>query len=106
MDKFGEVQSTFWRDWKIKLEEQKRATDHSRALEHIIPGVEAARFLSGDIEYIQHAIYSLIDSVKMEKKHILTNVLKLANNYGVSRAEVGVCKHSEDVFYLCLASFS
>lgn len=88
MDKFGKVESTFWRDWKLKLEGQKCIADQTRVLEQIIPGVETARFLSGDFDYIQSVIFSIIDSMKMEKKHILKDILELSNTYGVNRVEV------------------
>lgn len=88
IDKLDKVQSTFWREWKLKLEEQKRLADHSRVLEKIIPGVETARFLSGDFAYIKSVVLSLIESVKLEKKHILKDVLKLADTYGLNHTEV------------------
>ena len=88
IDKLDKEQSTFWREWKVKLEEQKRLADHSRVLEKIIPGVETARFLSGDFAYIKSEVLSLIESVKMEKKHILKDVLKLADTYGLNHIEV------------------
>ncbi|XP_057950810.1 MAG2-interacting protein 2 isoform X2 [Malania oleifera] len=87
MDRIG-VHSTFWREWKLKLEEQKHIADRSRVLERIIPGVETARFLSGDFNYIQSVVFSLIESVKFEKKHILKDVLKLADTYSLSRTKV------------------
>ncbi|KAL4300939.1 hypothetical protein S245_060885 [Arachis hypogaea] len=88
IDKLGKVQSSFWREWKLKLEEQKRLTDHSRALQKIIPGVETERFLSGDSIYIENVVLNLIESVKMEKKHILKDILKLADTYGLKSTEV------------------
>ncbi|KAJ6672907.1 NEUROBLASTOMA-AMPLIFIED SEQUENCE [Salix viminalis] len=88
MTKIDEVQSTFWREWKFKLEEKKRVAEQSRELEKIIPGVETGRFLSGDLDYIKSAIFSLIESVKFEKKHIIRDVLKLVNAYGLNHAEV------------------
>lgn len=88
VEKIDKVQSTFWREWKLKLEEEKRIADHSRALEKIIPGVETQRFLSGDIQYIKFVITSLIESVKLVKKHILRDLLKIADTYGLSRTEV------------------
>ncbi|XVE58313.1 hypothetical protein DITRI_Ditri04bG0160200 [Diplodiscus trichospermus] len=88
INKIDEVQSSFWREWKLKLEEKKCVADHSRFLEQIIPGVETARFLSGDVSYIESVVFSLIESLKLEKKHILKDVLKLANTYGLNRAEV------------------
>ncbi|OMO93554.1 Secretory pathway Sec39 [Corchorus olitorius] len=88
INKIDEVQSSFWREWKLKLEEKKRVADHSRLVEQIIPGVETARFLSGDISYIESVVFSLIESVKLEKKHILKGVLKLADTYGLNRVEV------------------
>lgn len=88
ISKIDEVQSTFWRDWKLKLEEKKLAAEHSRVLEQIIPGVETARFLSGDFDYIESAVFSLIESVKLEKKRIMGDVLKLADTYSLNRTEV------------------
>ncbi|OMO87876.1 Secretory pathway Sec39 [Corchorus capsularis] len=88
INKIDEVQSSFWREWKLKLEEKKRVADHSRLVEQIIPGVETARFLSGDISYIESAVFSLIESLKLEKKHILKGVLKLADTYVLNRVEV------------------
>ncbi|CAL9082320.1 unnamed protein product [Musa acuminata var. zebrina] len=88
MVQIDKVTSTFWREWKIKLEEQKRLADHVRDLERIMPGIEAARFLSRDMEYIKGVIFSFIDSVKLEKKHILKEAVKLADTYGLDRIEV------------------
>ncbi|XP_042492320.1 MAG2-interacting protein 2 isoform X2 [Macadamia integrifolia] len=88
MVKIDEVQSTFWRDWKSKLEEQKRMADQSRALEQLIPGVETARFFSGDYVYIESVILSLIDSLKLEKKPVLKEALKLADAYGLKQTDV------------------
>lgn len=88
IDKLGKVQSSFWREWKLKLEEQKRLTEHSRALQKIIPGVETERFLSGDSIYIENVVISLIESVKLEKKHILKDILRLADTYGLNCTEV------------------
>ncbi|XP_022723138.1 MAG2-interacting protein 2 isoform X1 [Durio zibethinus] len=88
INKIDEVQSSFWREWKLKLEETKRVADHSRLLEQTIPGVETARFLSGDVSYVECVVFSLIESLKLEKKHILKDVLKLADTYGLNRAEV------------------
>ncbi|KAI3974404.1 hypothetical protein MKX01_038737 [Papaver californicum] len=70
----GKVQSTFWREWKSKLEEQKLFTDQSKNLEKM-PGVDTARFLSGDSKHIENVVFSLIDGVKMEKKPTLKEVL-------------------------------
>ncbi|XP_031271389.1 MAG2-interacting protein 2 [Pistacia vera] len=88
LNKIDKVQSTFWREWKLKLEEKKCVADRSRLLEQIIPGVETARFLSGDIKYIESVVFSLVESVKLEKKPILNNVLKLVETYGLNRNEV------------------
>ncbi|XP_028099508.1 MAG2-interacting protein 2 [Camellia sinensis] len=88
LDKIDRAQSSFWRDWKLKLEEQKRVADHSRVLEQIIPGVETTRFLSGDINYIESVVFSFIESVKLEKKNILKDVLKLASTYGLNCTKV------------------
>lgn len=78
-----EAQSTFWNEWRVKLEQQKHLADESRVLEKIIPGVETSRFFSGDIDYIQGSVFSLIDSVKLEKKHILKECLILSHTYGL-----------------------
>ncbi|KAK9986759.1 hypothetical protein SO802_031710 [Lithocarpus litseifolius] len=84
IERIDKVQSTFWGEWKIKLEQQKHVADRSRALEKVIPGVETERFLSGDVKYIEGVIASLIESVKLEKKNILWDVLKIANIYGLN----------------------
>lgn len=86
--KVHEAQSTFWNEWKVKLEQQKNVADESRILEKLIPGVETSRFFSGDMEYIQDVIFSLIESVKTEKKQILKDVLILAHTYGLDRSKV------------------
>ncbi|XP_034897509.1 MAG2-interacting protein 2 isoform X2 [Populus alba] len=83
-----DVQSTFWGEWKFKLEEKKRVAEQSRVLEKIIPGVETGRFLSGDLDYIKSTIFSLIESVKFEKKHIIKDVLRLVDAYGLNHTEV------------------
>ncbi|KAL1541618.1 MAG2-interacting protein 2 [Salvia divinorum] len=86
--KVHEAQSTFWNEWKVKLEQQKNVADESRILEKLIPGVENSRFFSGDMEYIQSVIFSLIESARIEKKQILKDVLILADTYGVDRRKV------------------
>ncbi|KAH7668338.1 WD40-repeat-containing domain-containing protein [Dioscorea alata] len=88
LDQIDQAQSTFWREWIIKLEEQKRLADQARTLEQLIPGVETARFLAGDIKYIKSAIFSFIDSVKLDTRHILKDAVMLADKYGLSRSEV------------------
>lgn len=50
--------------------------------------MENSRFFSGDMEYIQSVIFSLIESVRIEKKQILKDVLILADTYGVDRSKV------------------
>ncbi|GAB2265039.1 hypothetical protein Dimus_000106 [Dionaea muscipula] len=87
LDKLDKSHSTFWIGWKVKLEEQKRMADHTRVLEELIPGVETARFLSGDVNYIRSVIFSVVESVKSEKKHIM-DVLTLADSYNLNRSEV------------------
>ncbi|PIA34738.1 hypothetical protein AQUCO_03700186v1, partial [Aquilegia coerulea] len=88
MDKMDEVHITFWREWKLKLEEQKLLTDQSRALKRIIPDVDAARFLSGDTNYINDVVFTFIHSIKQEKKSSLKEVLKLADTYGLDHTKV------------------
>ncbi|KAK4790120.1 hypothetical protein SAY86_017424 [Trapa natans] len=88
VEQFGKVQSTFWREWKLKLEGQKCVADRTRVLEQIIPGVEAARFLSGDLDYIQDTIFSMLESLKREKKKIFKDLLEVACMYGLDRSEV------------------
>lgn len=82
------AQSSFWKEWKVKLEEQKRVADKSRVLEQIIPGVETSRVLSGDMEYMNRVVFSLIDSVKLEKKQVIKDVLELARTYGLDHTKV------------------
>lgn len=88
VEQIDKVHSTFWREWKTKLEDLKRVADQTRVLEETVPGVDTNRFLSGDIEYIRGVIFSLIDSVKTQKKYILKEVVKLADTYGLYRSEV------------------
>lgn len=88
--KVHEEQSTFWNEWKVKLEQQKHVADKSRVLEKLIPGVETSRFFSGDMEYIQNVVFSLIESAGMEKKQILADVLDLADTYGLDHSKVHV----------------
>ncbi|XP_072965166.1 MAG2-interacting protein 2 isoform X1 [Typha angustifolia] len=88
VDHMNQVQNTFWKEWKTKLELQKQLADQARALEQVMPGTETARFLSGDIDYIRSSVFSFIDSVKLEKKHILKEAVKLADTYGFQRTEV------------------
>lgn len=82
-EQIDQAQSTFWREWKLKLEEQKRFADRSRSLEQILPGVEAARFLSGDMDYRENVVLSFVESITPEKKQSLKDVLKLTNTYGL-----------------------
>ncbi|KAM0958518.1 hypothetical protein ACFX2I_023756 [Malus domestica] len=89
--KFDKVQSTFWREWKLKLEDQKRVADRCTSLEKIIPGVDTVRFLSQDFNYIKSVVRPLIDSVKLEKKHILKDVLTLVDEYSLNRSQVFLC---------------
>ncbi|RAL51486.1 hypothetical protein DM860_010988 [Cuscuta australis] len=87
-DRIDKAQSTFWKEWKMKLEDQKRLADHSRVLEQMIPGVEVERFLLGDLDYIESSILSIINSVKREKKYILKDVSSLALTYGLDRCKL------------------
>ncbi|CAI0397502.1 unnamed protein product [Linum tenue] len=88
INKMDKVQPTFWREWKLKLEEKKRIAEKSRVLEQVIPGVDTARFLSADLSYIRHSVFGLIESVRLERKHIIKDVLELADTYGLNRNEV------------------
>ena len=72
----------------MKLEEQKRAADHTKMLEELIPGVDAERFLSEDLHYMTDVVMSFIESVKYRKNPILRDLLKLADTYGLNRKEV------------------
>ncbi|KAL9163068.1 hypothetical protein ABFS82_06G017900 [Erythranthe guttata] len=87
-NKVHEAQSTFWNEWKVKLEQQKTVADKSRVLEKLIPGVEISRFFSGDVEYIESVLFSLIESVKMDKKYILKDALIVAHTYGLDHSTV------------------
>ncbi|KAL8140599.1 hypothetical protein V2J09_006620 [Rumex salicifolius] len=88
LDKIDKAQAIFWRSWKTRLEEQKQVADRTKALEQLIPGVEIGRFLSGDFDYVRNVVLTFVESVRLEKKHILKDVLKLADTYGLSRSEV------------------
>ncbi|KAD4584211.1 hypothetical protein E3N88_21812 [Mikania micrantha] len=87
-NKIDQAQSSFWKEWKLKLEEQKRVADHTRAIEQIIPGIETTRFLSRDINYMESVIFNFIDSVRTEKKKILKDVLSLASDYDLDQTKV------------------
>ncbi|KAH9321071.1 hypothetical protein KI387_015710, partial [Taxus chinensis] len=87
MDEKEEIETTFWKEWRSGIAEQQRLAQQARVLEQMIPGVETRRFLSGDTGYIQKTVFCLIESVKMEKKSILSKGLMLANMYGVDRSE-------------------
>ncbi|PKA60686.1 hypothetical protein AXF42_Ash006320 [Apostasia shenzhenica] len=88
VEQIDKMQSTFWREWKEKLEEQRRLADQARSLEETIPGVVADRFLSGDTEYIRSVVFSMIESVKTQKRRVLKEAMKLANTYGLQHTEV------------------
>ncbi|XP_047324264.1 MAG2-interacting protein 2 [Impatiens glandulifera] len=88
LEKIGGFQSSFWRDWKQKLEEQKRIADHSRVLEQLIPDVDASRFLAKDTNYIETVVCALIDSVKLEKKVTSKDLQKLAYTYDLNLNKV------------------
>lgn len=88
MEKANEVQSTFWREWKDKLEGQKQLANQARSLEKLMPGVDSARFLSRDSNYIKNNIFMFIDSAKVEKKPVLKEALALASIYDMDRCEV------------------
>uniref|UniRef100_A0A0D9VW88 Uncharacterized protein n=1 Tax=Leersia perrieri TaxID=77586 RepID=A0A0D9VW88_9ORYZ len=87
LDQIDEANATFWREWKTKLEE-RRLADQARMLKQMLPGIDTSRFLSGDVNYIKNVVFSFIDSVKLEKKHILKEAVKIAETYGLRRTEV------------------
>lgn len=62
--------------------------DRTKVLEELIPEVDTARFLSGDLQYMNRSVMSFIESVKLQKKTILKDVLKLADTYSLNRTEV------------------
>ena len=82
--------TTFWREWKSKLEEEKQLADQARMLKQILPDIDTALFLSGDADYIKRVVFSFVDSVKLEKKHILKEAVKIAETYGLQRTEVSL----------------
>ncbi|XP_074291761.1 MAG2-interacting protein 2 [Silene latifolia] len=88
LEKVDKEQSAFWRGWKLKLEEQKLTADRTKVLEELIPGVETERFLSGDLDYISSVVMSFIESVKLQKKSILSDLLTVAETYSLNRTEV------------------
>lgn len=80
--------TTFWREWKSKLEEEKQLAEQARMLKQILPDINTSQFLSGDASYIKKVVFSYIDSVKKEKKHVLKEAVKIADTYGLQRTEV------------------
>ncbi|XP_008654405.1 MAG2-interacting protein 2 isoform X1 [Zea mays] len=88
LDQVDMANTTFWREWKSKLEEDKQLADQARMLKQILPDIDTSRFLSGDVNYIKIVVYSFVNSVKMEKKHILKEAVRIAEAYGLQRTEV------------------
>ncbi|KAH9606498.1 hypothetical protein KSS87_016442 [Heliosperma pusillum] len=88
LEKVDKEQSAFWRGWKLKLEEQKLTADRTKVLEELIPGVETERFLSGDLHYMTSVVISFIESVRLQKKSILSGLMKVAETYSLNRTEV------------------
>ncbi|CAN6344755.1 unnamed protein product [Urochloa humidicola] len=88
LDQIDMANTTFWREWKSKLEEEKQLADQARMLKQILPDIDTSRFLSGDANYIKRVVFSFVDSVKLEKKHILNEAVKIAETYGLQRTEV------------------
>jgi len=88
LDQIDMVHATYWGEWKSKLEEEKRMADQARVLKNVLPDIDTSRFLSGDANYIKKVVFSFVDSVKLERKHILKEAVKIAENYGLHRTEV------------------
>lgn len=88
LDQIDMAHATYWGEWKSKLEEEKRMADQARALKNVLPDIDTSRFLSGDASYIKKAVFSFVDSVKLERKHILKEAVNIAENYGLKRTEV------------------
>ncbi|KQJ90695.1 MAG2-interacting protein 2 isoform X2 [Brachypodium distachyon] len=88
LDQIDMAHATYWREWKSKLEEEKRLADQARMLKTVLPDIDTSRFLSGDANYIKKVIFSFVDSAKLERKHILKEAVKIAENYGLQRTEV------------------
>ncbi|XP_040385831.1 MAG2-interacting protein 2 isoform X2 [Oryza brachyantha] len=88
LDQIDEANATFWREWKAKLEEERRLADQARMLKQVLPDIDTSQFLSGDVNYIKNVVFSFIDSVKLEKNHILKEAVKIAETYGLRRTEV------------------
>ncbi|PAN38457.1 hypothetical protein PAHAL_7G173500 [Panicum hallii] len=88
LDQIDIANTTFWREWKSKLEEEKQLADQARMLKQILPDIDTSLFLSGDADYIKRVVFSFVDSVKLEKKHILKEAVKIAETYGLQRTEV------------------
>ncbi|KAL6642432.1 hypothetical protein ACP70R_020613 [Stipagrostis hirtigluma subsp. patula] len=88
LDQVDMAHTTFWREWKSKLEEEKQLADQARMLKQILPDIDTSRFLSGDANYIRKVVFSFVDSVKQEKKHVLKEAVKIAETYGLQRTEV------------------
>ncbi|KAJ1265588.1 hypothetical protein BS78_08G087500 [Paspalum vaginatum] len=88
LDQIDMANTTFWREWKSKLEEEKQLADQARMLKQVLPDIDTSQFLSGNANYIKRVIFSFVDSVKLEKKHILKEAVKIAETYGLQRTEV------------------
>ena len=98
LDQIDMANTTFWREWKSKLEEEKQLADQARMLKQILPDIDTSRFLSGDVNYIKRVVYSFVGSVKLEKKHILKEAVRIAETYDLQRTEVSLTHLS---LYFC-----
>lgn len=98
LDQIDMANTTFWREWKSKLEEEKQLADQARMLKQILPDIDTSRFLSGDVNYIKRVVYSFVGSVKLEKKHILKEAVRIAETYGLQRTEVSL---THLILYFC-----
>jgi neuroblastoma-amplified sequence len=88
LDQIDMAHTSFWREWKSKLEEEKQLADQARMLKQILPDIDTSKFLSGDCSYIKKVVFSFVDSAKQEKKHVLKEAVKIADTYGLQRTEV------------------
>ncbi|KAL3677465.1 hypothetical protein R1sor_027413 [Riccia sorocarpa] len=75
--------SNFWTEFRSKAVQTLKFAEESRKLQQMIPGVDAARFIAGDQEYITESIFNFVDSVKARKEEWLPGLLALSHRYHV-----------------------
>ncbi|KAL2652320.1 hypothetical protein R1flu_020448 [Riccia fluitans] len=89
-DKSTPTSSNFWNEFRSKAVQTLNVAEESRKLQEMLPGVDAARFIAGDQQYITESIFSFVDSAKARKEEWLPGLLALSLRYHVDTWRVFV----------------